>query len=290
MTRSCNFCFTWNNYTEDSISVLTELKCKYICFGKEVGKSGTKHLQGVVVFANALSHTSVCKKLKGAHVEACKGSITQNETYCKKDGEWIERGIKPMDQKEKGEKGKEYYANMLQLAREDRIHEIDPQAQLVYGQALRRERDEASESRVFEDTETKMKWYYGETGTGKSYTARKEHKDDKPYFKMCNKWWDGYRNQDVVIIEDFDKKHDVLCHHLKIWADRYSFLAEYKGGAKHIRPKLIIVTSNWHPSNIWSNPEDLEPILRRFELVQFGEPPSQYAPLFNPPKNNNSKK
>lgn len=282
MARSRNFCFTWNNYSDASIQVLTELECKYLCYGKEVGESGTPHLQGVVVFANAVSHKSVIKKLKGAHVEPCKGSIEQNETYCKKDGDWIERGSKPMNQMEKGEKGKEYYQEILDLARADRIHEIDPQAQLVHGLALRRERDEASKKRKFEDTEETHLWYYGESGTGKSRKARIDHPE--AYLKMCNKWWDGYEDEETVLVEDFDKKHEVMCHHLKLWADRYPFLAEYKGGAKKIRPKLIIVTSNYHPSEIWSDSKDLEPIKRRFKIVRFGvcPPYSEASPFVDP--------
>jgi hypothetical protein len=89
---------------------------------------------------------------------------------------------------------------------------------------------------------------------------------------MCNKWWDGYDGHQVVLIEDFDKNHAVLCHHLKIWADRYSFPVEIKGMVGKIRPRKIIVTSNYHPREIWTDAADIGPILRRFKITEFSEP------------------
>lgn len=58
-------------------------------------------------------------------------------------------------------------------------------------------------------------------------------------------------------------------YHLKIWADRYAFNAEIKGSSRFIRPKVICVTSNYHPKEIWDDESTLGPILRRFKIVQF---------------------
>lgn len=88
--------------------------------------------------------------------------------------------------------------------------------------------------------------------------------------KLPNKWWDGYQRQPNVIIDDFDKCHMVLGYHLKIWADRYAFAAEVKGSTILIRPLKIVVTSNYHPKEIWGEtPNTLDPILRRFKIVHF---------------------
>lgn len=51
------------------------------------------------------------------------------------------------------------------------------------------------------------------------------------YLKMCNKWWDGYTGQTEIILEDIDKTHQCLAHHIKLWTDHYSFVGETKGGA-----------------------------------------------------------
>lgn len=86
-----------------------------------------------------------------------------------------------------------------------------------------------------------------------------------------NKWWDGYNDEDTVILDDFpkdDNKSNYLGAFLKQWVDRYAFNAEIKGCVRTIRPKTIVVTSNWHPREIWTDVGIIEPILRRFNITK----------------------
>lgn len=272
MSRSRAFAFTLNNPDDhvESKTQLDEMDCKYIIYGHEVGESGTPHLQGTIVFANAKTLSAAIKCMpKACHVEICK-DLFASIKYCEKDGKITERGQRPLNPKEKGEKEKDRWEQIITAAEEGNVEEIPAEIRFKHWKAVQHFQCEGKKKRKFEDTEDQMEWYYGPSGTGKSRKARTEHPD--AYLKMCNKWWDGYNDEEVVIIEDIDKKHDVLCHHLKIWADRYPFLAEVKGGALKIRPKKIIVTSNWSPEEIWTDAQDLEPILRRFKLTHFNKP------------------
>ena len=57
---------------------------------------------------------------------------------------------------------------------------------------------------------------------------------------------------------------------LKRWGEHEPFAAEDKfGGFRTIRPKCIAVTSNYHPRDIWTDPKESEPIMRRFKVVRF---------------------
>lgn len=116
-------------------------------------------------------------------------------------------------------------------------------------------------------------WYYGPSGSGKSRAAR----DLFPgyYLKACNKWWDGYQDEANVIIEDFGPEHHVLGHHLKLWADRYDFIAECKGDSVRIRPQRIIVTSQYSIEQIFGDRETVAALLRRFSVRRFGEIPAE---------------
>lgn len=73
------------------------------------------------------------------------------------------------------------------------------------------------------------------------------------------------------MLDDFGKDHKILGDHLKRWADHYPFTAEVKGGACTLRPKSIIVTSNYHPNEIFEDISMAEAVVRRFNIVSVEE-------------------
>lgn len=264
--RSRNFCFTLNNYKPDELKSLEDKDCQYITWGYEVAPStGTPHLQGHITWKEPKSLASTIKLLPRCHVEMSK-DFDASIKYCHKGGDFKEVGKRPMASKAKGNLEAERWAHALAEAKAG--GEVsDPQIAFQHARTVDYIHQREVLKKVRGETDERMEWFYGATGTGKSRKARELYPD--AYLKMCNKWWDGYNEEDYVLIEDFDKKHECLIHHIKIWADRYPFLTEKKGSSTKIRPKKIIVTSNWHPSQIWSAPEDLGPILRRFKCIEF---------------------
>lgn len=268
LQRGRNFAFTFNNYP--STDLVDEIDCKYIIYGKEVGESGTPHLQGTIVFPQQRTVSAVIKDLPGCHVELCIDVFASIE-YCKKEGQFTERGTPPKTKQAAAVEGglatQEKYRQIRLACEEDRLDDLDEQTRTRDYRMVEYHRSVGAKRRCLPDSTAQHLWFYGDSGTGKSRKAREENPN--AYLKMCNKWWDGYEDEEVVLIEDFDIVHSVLAHHLKIWGDRYPFLAEIKGGAKKIRPKLIIVTSNYSPEQIWNTSSDLEPILRRFKKVHF---------------------
>jgi len=107
-------------------------------------------------------------------------------------------------------------------------------------------------------------WLDGVPGSGKSYFAR--HQSDAPfYIKSQSKWWDNYRGEPVVILDDFDKQGSKLSHYLKIWLDQYAFKGEIKGGTVSVAYTQFIITSNYTPEEIFGTDDSalIDAIRRR---------------------------
>lgn len=279
MSKSRNFCFTLNNYSSVQVAEIASLDCRYLCFGKEVGASGTKHLQGFISFVNP-RRTPLTMGL--GHIEPMKGTIEQAIAYCEKDGDFQEFGDRPMSSKAKGLDEKARWSDIRKLAESGdfaTLNEKYPKESVLYDKNL--ERVYAKRPREIETIDGEMPhfWFYGAPGTGKSRDARARFPG--AYIKNPNtKWWDGYDGEDFVIIDDFDKYQVSQGGDLKRWLDRYPFQAEAKGSQMMIRPKVIIITSNYHPCEIWDDPITVQAIQRRCTVEEFGESAGPFAPCF----------
>lgn len=263
--RSRAWVFTLNNPVEGEEKGIG--KFQYLVYGKEIGESGTPHLQGYVYFESARTLKSLKKKLPRAHWEKRNGSHEQARDYCVKDGDFVEIGDPPLSQKQKGEAGKRVYEEAFELAKEGRIDEIAEPLRTRFYCTYKRIRKDYQIAPESIDT-LDFWWFWGETGAGKSRKAREENPG--AYLKNANKWWDGYVDQSCVIIDEWSPAHSVLASHLKQWADHHAFAAETKGGAICIRPKKIIVTSNYSIEQCFEMANDSEPLKRRFKEIYFG--------------------
>lgn len=278
---SRRWCFTLNNYSPEEYAALLLVSCVYAVFGKEVGESATPHVQGFFVFDKPVK-LGGCKKISSrAHWEPARGTSLQASDYCKKDGEYEEIGVCPLPA---GDAEKVRWKEARAAAKRGALDDVPDDIYIKYYRTLKEiAKDHMPD--VPEADDVTGVWLYGEAGAGKSRKAR----DDYPgaYLKMQNKWWDGYQNEDYVILDDFDSKE--LGHHLKIWADRYPFVAETKGGAIKIRPKKFIITSNYSPDHFEWDEEMRNAIKRRFKIVhvlgnwwnsaRLGPPPKYVEPF-----------
>lgn len=289
-----NWLFTIPNYTEDDEPKNLEM-FTYLVLGKEVGEGGLKHLQCFCILKEPLKFAAMQMLFpRWRNLQNPKCSEETNALYCKKGEqsheEWekfkakgpnfgknanfFEHGECPSYRKKGAEKGgestKRKWDDAWTLAKKGEIESIDSKIRLTNYRTIRQVQKDYQERMPDLDGVCGV-WYYGPPNTGKSHLAR-DIPDGTWYDKPCNKWWDGYQGEDVVIIDDLDKNHKVLGHHIKRWADRYSFPAEMKGSTLQIRPKKIVVTSNYSIREIFDDdPEMANAILRRFKVTHFHE-------------------
>lgn len=263
MPRARSFCFTINNYTQktvDTLAILGEHKStKYMVYGFEVGEKGTPHIQGYINFKSAKTLSAVVKLGLG-HLAIAKGNHQQNRDYCTKDGEFKEFGTLPSpgtrtDLISVRESIRDHRLTFEELV-EDHIPVLARYPMLI-------DKLQAHYHPPEDLPKLDNLWIYGPPGTGKTTHAKSL---GSYYIKMPNKWFCGYRQEDHVIVEDIGPDQGkMLQHFLKIWADHSPFTAQTKGSSMLIRPKRIIVTSNYSIEEMGFDEVTTQAIKRRFQ-------------------------
>lgn len=157
------------------------------------------------------------------------------------------------DAHEKEEKRNQKFAEMLKNF--NSIDEFIDKMPLTYCRNRNGIRDFFA--KVKKDTQTKIPptviWLCGKTGCGKSrlaeqfalaYAQLKGRNGEKPWRNFDNlKWFDGFVQQLVAIIEDFRKDHVDFAYFLRI-LDRYELNCQVKNTPEGTfwNPEVIIIT------------------------------------------------
>jgi len=109
--------------------------------------------------------------------------------------------------------------------------------------------------------------FWGPTGVGKSRRAWAEAGLDAYPKDPMSKYWDGYRGQENVVIDEF--RGDISISHVLRWFDRYPVIVEAKHGALALKATKIWVTSNLSPLDWYRGKvgqETIDALMRRLEV------------------------
>lgn len=227
-----------------------------------------KHYQLYVKYSKGISMKYV-KECFGnkAHIEIAKGTDEECIKYCTKEesrtGNWtIEAGeLKTKGQRSDLSRVKEIIkegGNMRDICEEASNYQALKGGELLL-KYMETERDWMPE----------ISWFYGETGTGKTKTAMEIFSEKKERWISGRnlKWWDGYDGHKDVIIDDF-RADFCTFHELLRILDRTPFRIENKGGTRQLLAKRIIITSCYHPADVYNTREDIGQLLRRITTIK----------------------
>lgn len=263
--RTRAFCFTWNNPRPESEGILESIPgYTYLTFGREVGENGTPHLQGYIRFTNGKTLRAARQFLLGSHVEPAV-TTTEAINYCHKDGDFVEFGTRPVDPVENGRDERERWQSAWENAKIGNVEAIPPDIRIRQYSSIRRiQKDYMGRPQLLGGP--CGIWVYGRSGVGKTHSVYSSYPD--LYSKNASKNWDGYQNEDVVLFDDIDPAQcSWIVRFLKIWSDKYPFIADNKGGSVIIRPKTFIVTSQYTIEELFADEPTREALQRRFTRI-----------------------
>lgn len=293
MTRNLKarwFLLTLNNPTdspqetpEGLWTAAQGLKAKFLTGQLERGASGTPHYQFVLWVPENVRCSVIKNVFPRAHIEIVKGTPEQAIEYCTKEDTRISSpflfGQQPVKRNSKTD-----WDRVFDDAKAGRFDLIPAKIKVSHYANL--QRIAKDHIKGIDCPDVRGLWITGRPGLGKTHWARMDFAKGNYYAKMANKWFDGYQGESVCILDDFDKKGEVLGHHIKIWADKWSFTAEAKGTAIAPQYKCFVITSNYLPEEIFSEQADevlLLAIARRFKVYELSKrPETGERYFFNP--------
>lgn len=266
--------FTINNYSQDELSQLERLqgdaRVTFLICGREVGESGTPHLQGYLELAARTRRNGVrgLPGLDRAYLEAAVGDFNSNVEYCSKGGDVAIRF---------GEGRPTQGSRSDLLAVESAIRGGADAATVCgdhfatyvkYHRGIERAIQLLAIQRSWR---TQVIWIWGRTGSGKSRRAYAEAQ------ALCGgsvswvadqtlAWFDGWMpNSKGALLDDFDGRAPISIL-LRLF-DRYPMKVPIKGSYVEWNPRIVWVTSNFSPRQLYGDKLQFDALLRRIDEI-----------------------
>lgn len=239
-----------------------------LCFAtgqKEKGNSAAYiHWQLCVAFTKKVSLAAVTSLFgRGIHAELSRSEAAI--AYCNKEdtrlAEPFTLGTKPIRRNSKTD-----WESVWTAAQSGDLMQIPANVRVVSYRTLRAIQSDFS---IPKGIDRRVDVFWGRTGTGKSRRAWDEAGEGA--YSKCprSKWWDGYQDQEHVVLDEFRGSIDVA--HLLRWFDRYPVRVEVKGSTRPLNANRIWVTSNVNPLD-WYPELDVmtrDALIRRLNIEHF---------------------
>jgi hypothetical protein len=234
---------------------------------KEETKDGTPHWQGYLELNKKVRYTAIHKIIgtdKKTHVERRKGTREQARAYCMKEdtrvdgpyesGAWTEG---------KGQGYRSDLAAALECKTLKEIKENHAETYVRYHRGLEKlligeHRKDAPKIIIL--------WGEG-SGTGKTSSVKKwcEKMGLEYYMKDSGPWWQGYGQEPVVIMDEFEKGF-ISAELFKRIGDIMPLEVPIKGSSMRFNSQFVFVTSNYDPKE-WFDTRIWNTIYRRISLT-----------------------
>lgn len=258
---------------------------QYMVYQLERAPSGLPHLQGYLELKNRARFVTLKKRmpaLEGAHWEARQGTCEEARNYCMKvdtriAGPW-EHGVFEPEAQRKDSKTKateKLVKRVREGASDLELWEEHPGLMLIHN------RNVGEARRAFAAVPKRAEMpsvflFAGTAGSGKSRTA---HTIASflgsvyvvPTAKSSGLYFDGYRGERSVIIDDMDGAR-CTPGFFKQLCDRYPFTVPVHGrGNVEFNSPYIFITTNRAPRFWWAKQSTTEQkaIMRRFCCIRF---------------------
>ena len=252
--------------------------------------TGRKHIQGYIEFEKRVRIGTLRRAFPGIMWFPKRGTTSQCVAYCTKNEtrfsgpfRWTKPGVELPNADARHQDGSEVVRktkldDVLKDIKENglSIKDVSERFPAVFVRSYAGVERYISIIRPQRSEKTHVMVVYGPPGSGKSrhcfewgtarYGAEEVYKYDK-IGGIQQEWWDGYRGQKCVILDEMGPGKFAYDRLLTL-LDRYPTIVPFKGGSSNFNPEAICITSNLPPP-LWFptvEPKLLQALIRRIDI------------------------